>query len=697
MNKVAATGLLLRMSMRSLWSHKIKSLIVGFLMFFGTFLVVLGSAMLDSIEHSMERTVVSSLAGHLQAYDATARDDLALFGGSFMGSEDIGKIDDFAPVKQALLETEGVAAAVPMGLTSAMVVKAGELDKVLEKLRDAAEAEDAGAMAILGEQVRQIARDLIPDYERSRALAADQAKVDGQLAILEEMSSEPFWASLSEDPIPHIDRLDSELAPLAEEGKSLWLRILGTDLEVFAQNFDRLKVVEGELPPPGRRGILLSKRFYEKQAKHRIARALDRLHEGVTERGQTIADDPLLSDQAKRLPDQYQRILFELTPASGEALDAKLKERFPEVEGALKDRLRAFLTVDDSNIRERHAAFYEEIAPLIELYPVAIGEKLILRSFTKAGYQKATPVQVWGIFEFSGLESSDLAGAQNLMDLITFREVYGVMTPAKKAELAQIKEAAGLEDVGADDAEAALFGEDSALVEEASETGFDELAGVDLAEGAAASQLDDRTYTQAEIDSGLALSVAVIAADPEHVPELQARVEQQLAAAGLELKVVGWQKAAGMVGQFLWVNRAVLYLAIFFIFAVALFIINNSMVIATLERVPEIGTLRAIGAQRSFITSQVLTETIALGVLAGGLGAAFALFILQALGQAGIPAGGVDILVFLFSGPKLYPSVGLVHVLIGVATILVVSILSTVYPAWIATRVQPVVAMGAGE
>jgi len=57
------------------------------------------------------------------------------------------------------------------------------------------------------------------------------------------------------------------------------------------------------------------------------------------------------------------------------------------------------------------------------------------------------------------------------------------------------------------------------------------------------------------------------------------------------------------VGQFVTMIRAVLYISVLIIFAVALVIINNALVMATLERMPEIGTLRAVGAQRRFCSA----------------------------------------------------------------------------------------------
>ena len=50
------------------------------------------------------------------------------------------------------------------------------------------------------------------------------------------------------------------------------------------------------------------------------------------------------------------------------------------------------------------------------------------------------------------------------------------------------------------------------------------------------------------------------------------------------------------------------WVLIMIIFLVALVIINNALVMATLERVPEFGTLRAVGAQRRFILTASVSE-----------------------------------------------------------------------------------------
>ena len=106
---------------------------------------------------------------------------------------------------------------------------------------------------------------------------------------------------------------------------------------------------------------------------------------------------------------------------------------------------------------------------------------------------------------------------------------------------------------------------------------------------------------KAETDAGVALNAAVILDDPRRIAETMPLLVDAAAKAGMKVKAVTWLEASGIVGQSMGLLRMVLYLAVLIIFAVALVIINNAMVMATLQRVKEIGTMRAIGAQRRFV------------------------------------------------------------------------------------------------
>ena len=146
------------------------------------------------------------------------------------------------------------------------------------------------------------------------------------------------------------------------------------------------------------------------------------------------------------------------------------------------------------------------------------------------------------------------------------------------------------------------------------------------------------------------------------------------------------------MGQFIIFARAVLYFAILVIFTVALVIINNALVMATLERVREIGTLRAIGAQRRFILSMLVVEAVVIGLVFGGLGALVGAAIVKIIARVGIPATS-DTAFFFFSGPRLRPSLNPSSVVASFVIVLFVSTVSSFYPAWLAMRVTPRQAM----
>jgi ABC-type antimicrobial peptide transport system permease subunit len=174
-------------------------------------------------------------------------------------------------------------------------------------------------------------------------------------------------------------------------------------------------------------------------------------------------------------------------------------------------------------------------------------------------------------------------------------------------------------------------------------------------------------------------------------------IEAAGAKAGLPLKAVTWQEASGMVGQFVTLARLVLYVAVLIIFAVALVIINNAMVMATLQRVKEIGTMRAIGAQRRFVLLMLLVETIAIGIVFGAIGAGVGIGILELIrARGGIPAGNEQ-LYFFFSGPALVPSLGGASLGVALAIVFLVSVASGLYPARLGTRVTPLEAMSSED
>lgn len=699
-------GLLLRIALRNLLAHKVKTIIVAMIVLAGTVLVVLGNSLLDSMSASMQRSITTSLAGHIQVYSADAEDELALFGSMVMGSPDLGVIEDFSKLKAVLEAVPNVKAVVPEALDGSIVYAGNILDRQLAKLRDAVEAKDpAREQALIG-HVRQIIAVLREDMANLQALASEEALSQDERAALERAASDEFWAAFGEDPLASLEFLENKVAPLALSESMEYFAYIGTDLDAFAETFERFHLVEGQRVPPGRRGMLVNRFFREDRLKMRVARRLDLIQEARKEEGRSLADDVELQEWVRMNVAQHKELLLELDPTELPAILPGLTALLakdgaaPQPDATPKELVSAFLDVKESNVDERTAFFYETIAPHVPLYSVDVGSTLTLTAFTRGGYVKSVNVPIYGVFAFEGLEKSGLAGFNNLVDLMTFRDLFGYRTEADRSEIEAIKAAVGVEDIGREDAEDALFGGDEdgdaapePIVERRPADGFDEFAGVDLTRREVYdSALFEKVYTKEDIEGGVVLNAAVVLEDPERIEETIAAIRSAADAAGMKLNVVDWQKAAGLAGNMIEVVTIVLYVAIFIIFSVAIVIINNSLVMATMERVREIGTLRAIGARRGLVLWMLLTESTVLTGVFGLLGAIVGAGIVLGLGSAGLPAGS-EMMQFFFAGKYLYPFLLPAHIVIALVIMFVVSAISTAYPAWVATRITPLEAM----
>jgi len=103
-----------------------------------------------------------------------------------------------------------------------------------------------------------------------------------------------------------------------------------------------------------------------------------------------------------------------------------------------------------------------------------------------------------------------------------------------------------------------------------------------------------------------------------------------------------------------------------------------------------------LGAPRPFVLAMVLAETLCLGVVFGGAGALVGSGLVAWIGSRGIRATA-DVMYFFFSGPRLYPHLSPSNVLSAMVIVLLVSVASTLYPAFLAARVPPVRAMQTDE
>jgi len=697
------TAVVIQIAFRNLFANRWKTLIVGGIIGFGALLVVLGTSLLDSVDHAMSRSIIGSVAGNIQVYSSLSKEDLDVMGGFNFDANDIEPIPDFARVRQVLMAVPNVAQVVPMGINGSLVLSGNTVDQALAKLRQSvtlrAQGDRSPALAQTfsdqKDHIRQIISVLQGDVENVKRLHDDQALVTDDLGSVARAASSAFWTNFDQEPLDNLEFLENRIAPLATDADMLFLRYVGTDPKVFAQSFDRMTIVEGQAIPEGQRGFLFSKYTYEEQVKLKTARGLDKIHEGRSILGKKIATDEDLQRLVREASTQVKELLLELDAPKTQLFRSKLQGALHSSEVDVGKLLGRFLNANDENFDERYAFFYRELAPSLELYRVRIGDTLTIKAFTRSGYVQSANLKVYGTFAFKGLEKSPQAGSMNMMDLVSFRELYGFMTDDRAKEIAAMRASSGAKEVSRENAESELFGSLNQATPELAGAALD--LGSELSALVGSHRRDEaRAYDPGQLEQGVILNAAVLLKDESQTARTVSAIEAAGKAAGLPLKAITWQKAAGLIGQFATLMRVVLFTAVLIIFVVALVIINNALVMATLERVREIGTLRAVGAQRRFILAMLVLESVAVGLLFGAAGTLLGAGVIALLGRVGIAAGN-DVMMFFFSGPRLYPMLATQNLLLALSIVLLVSIVSSVYPAWIAMRISPREAMQSEE
>ncbi len=707
--RLDATRVLLRIAFRNLVAARVRTVIIGLIVLVGALIVVVGASLMDSIDRGMRTSIQGSLGGQLQVYQSTSEGQLELYGG-LRGESLLDPIPDFARVKEVLSKVPNVKTIVPMGIDQALVATGNAFDVALEKLRgdvrklqvDPKDEEARRGLEARQAHVRRLIALLSEDRAQARVLVDPNGRDAGtraaQRADLDRAAAPAFWKEFERDRLAGLEFLENRIAPLALDSGFTFIRYVGTDVEAFMKAFDLAEVAEGNPIPPGQRGILLGKQYAEEWLKLKNARRLDQIKDKRDRFHARIAKEEELQRWVKDTRSRAREILVQLDPLQAAEAERRLRPALKAPEGeALPELLARLFDLSDENFDAHYRIFYDQLAPLLRLYQISVGDTITIKAPGKTGAFNAVNVKVYGFIQFKGIEKSGIAGTTSVMDLQSFRDLYGYVSRDKAEELAGIRAQMGVTTVSREDAEAALFGggATSPLVESARTAAIDErslLAGVGEKRKAALAE-ETRAYTQAEIDDGVALNAAILLEDPARIREAQVAVQAAADAAGLKLKVIDWEAASGMVGQFVLLLRGILIFALIIFFGVALVIINNAMVMAALQRVKEVGTMRAIGAQRRFVVAMLLVEIIAVSVLFGLAGAALGggvVAIVRATG--GIPAT-TDLLFFLFSGPALLPRLGGASVAASLILVLGVAIASALYPAWIAMRVTPVEAM----
>jgi putative ABC transport system permease protein len=166
-----------------------------------------------------------------------------------------------------------------------------------------------------------------------------------------------------------------------------------------------------------------------------------------------------------------------------------------------------------------------------------------------------------------------------------------------------------------------------------------------------------------------------------------------LTKAGFAVKAANWKNASGFFASVAVIIQSIIYGATFLIFLIVVFILMNTLIIGVLERTAEIGTLRAMGGEKGFITVIFLWESAILNGAAAFVGIIFSIsFILTLKHTGGIRLPDV-MAQYLVGGGPLAMLLSVRPFVEAIGVVLVVSVAATLYPIGVAVKISPLKAM----
>jgi len=155
------------------------------------------------------------------------------------------------------------------------------------------------------------------------------------------------------------------------------------------------------------------------------------------------------------------------------------------------------------------------------------------------------------------------------------------------------------------------------------------------------------------------------------------------------VQVADWRHAAGSTALYLFWMRKIFNIGIVIVLAAGFIIVNNSLVINILDRTREIGTLRAIGAKKRFISMQCMVENLILTITSGVLGVLAGIIGTHFINKAHIVLHN-SFLVQLFGSEAISVHVNGGNVFKLFILVLALALLGWIYPVINALKVSPV-------
>lgn len=194
------------------------------------------------------------------------------------------------------------------------------------------------------------------------------------------------------------------------------------------------------------------------------------------------------------------------------------------------------------------------------------------------------------------------------------------------------------------------------------------------------------------LDTNAVEKIIVLLNDTPSVATVTPHIRDIIQKNGFELEFKLWSDLAVFYHKVVTLYNGIFKVIKVIISVIVFFSIANTMTMSVFERTREIGTLRALGTTRTGIMRLFITEGILIGIIGGLLGiivGVLTAYIINISGGIYIPpppgmSRGYTSLILIVPGVILY----------GFFLIVLVSTVSSIYPACRASRLKVVEALG---
>ncbi len=170
--------------------------------------------------------------------------------------------------------------------------------------------------------------------------------------------------------------------------------------------------------------------------------------------------------------------------------------------------------------------------------------------------------------------------------------------------------------------------------------------------------------------------------------------QTKLSSAFPEASVMTWKELApdaGMMAEFMTIYYYIIMGVIFFALA---FGIINTMLMAVLERIKELGMLMAVGMNKKRVFSMIMLETIFLTIVGSAAGMILGGALIAIFGQTGLNFASVEEGFEAFGwSAMVYPNIEMGFFFGVTVMVIVIAILSSIIPARKALKLNPVEAI----